>query len=171
MSDALAAARARALSSPLRWRILRLCLHEPRTNLELATLLHLNAGTMLHHVRTLVDTGYLAAQPARRGARGAKEVPYLATRLTWEQDDIEVDLVSTFVALLTQEIAAADPEQVQLTRLGVRLRPDDRQEFTDRLSALLREFNGRDSPDGEPWSLMTFAYPDNQGVTTSESQP
>ena len=76
-------ARLRALSSPLRLRVLRLCAFESRTNKELAELLGVNPGTMLHHVRTLVQTGFLAAQPERIGAQGAREVPYRATGLSW----------------------------------------------------------------------------------------
>ncbi|HKS00236.1 MAG TPA: ArsR family transcriptional regulator, partial [Arthrobacter sp.] len=40
--DADLVAKGRALSSPLRLRILRLCLHQSRTNKEIAELLGLN---------------------------------------------------------------------------------------------------------------------------------
>ena len=88
--EAEQARRARALASPLRMRILRLCLHDARTNKELADELGVNPGTLLHHIRTLVDTGFLAAGEPRRGSRGAREVPYLATRRSWNSggDDI-----------------------------------------------------------------------------------
>src|SRR3989337_1159442 len=81
--EAAKRARVRALASPVRMRILRLCLHEARTNKELAAELDMNAGTMLHHVRSLVATGFLRAEEARRGTRGSKEVPYRATGLSW----------------------------------------------------------------------------------------
>ena len=74
-ADAESQAKARALSSPLRMRILRLCAFEARTNKELADVLGVNPGTMLHHVRTLVQTDFLAAEPARLGRQGAREVP------------------------------------------------------------------------------------------------
>jgi DNA-binding transcriptional ArsR family regulator len=54
--DPEAEARMRAISSPLRLRVLRLCAFESRTNKELAELLDVNPGTMLHHVRTLVQS-------------------------------------------------------------------------------------------------------------------
>ena len=63
-------ADARALASTLRLRILRLCLDEPMTNREIAERLDRNPATILHHVRTLADRGFLAAQPVRRGTRG-----------------------------------------------------------------------------------------------------
>lgn len=169
-ADDLAAARARALASPLRWRILRLALHEPRTNRELADLLEINPGTMLHHVRTLVDTGYLEAQPPRRGTRNAREVPYLATRLTWTQSEHDPNLASTFTALLTQELAGVDPGDLRAARLGVRLSAADLDEFGRRLDALIKDLAERDDPDGEPWSLMAFLYPDAQQQTQQQAQ-
>ena len=68
-------AEAKAMASSLRLQILRLTLHEPRTNKEIATALGRNPASVLHHVRTLVDTGFLIEQPVRRGERGSREVP------------------------------------------------------------------------------------------------
>src|SRR5438270_12273065 len=79
-------AERKALASGLRLRILQLCLDEPRTNREIAERLGRNPATTLHHVRTLVDTGFLAAEPVRRGARGSREIPYRATGLSWALD-------------------------------------------------------------------------------------
>ena len=76
-------AEARALASTLRMRILRVCLGEPRSNKEIAEALGKDPATTLHHVRRLVDTGFLAAQPVRRGVRGSREIPYLATGKSW----------------------------------------------------------------------------------------
>ena len=56
LDDEAIAARARALSSAVRWRVLRACLDEALTNKELADRLGVNPGSMLHHVRTLVAT-------------------------------------------------------------------------------------------------------------------
>jgi DNA-binding transcriptional ArsR family regulator len=74
---------ARALASAVRLRILRLCLDTPRTNKEIAERLEANPASVLHHVRTLVETGFLTALPVRRGSRGSRERPYLATRKSW----------------------------------------------------------------------------------------
>ncbi|MBA2554206.1 MAG: winged helix-turn-helix transcriptional regulator, partial [Geodermatophilaceae bacterium] len=71
------AAEARALSSTFRLRILRACLGEPMTNKQIAQRLGRNPATVLHHVRLLVEQGFLAPTAERRGARGAREVPYL----------------------------------------------------------------------------------------------
>src|SRR5438309_1430220 len=79
-------AEARALASAVRLRILRLCLDRSLTNKELAAGLDRNPATVLHHVRTLVDTGFLVPEAPRRGARGAREVPYRATGKSWLMD-------------------------------------------------------------------------------------
>src|SRR4051812_49914600 len=76
-------AERRALASGLRLRILRLCLDEPRTNREIAERLGRHPATTLHHVRTLVDTGFLVAEPVRRGTRGSRGIPYPGARLSW----------------------------------------------------------------------------------------
>src|SRR4029453_18906952 len=77
------AAEAKALSHPLRMRILRLCLDQALTNKQLAEWLDKDPGTVLHHVRTLVKTGFLTRDELRRGERGALEKPYRATHRSW----------------------------------------------------------------------------------------
>jgi DNA-binding transcriptional ArsR family regulator len=151
--------RARALASPLRMRILRLCLHEPRTNKELADELGVNPGTLLHHIRTLVETGFLSAEPPRRGPRGAREVPYLATRRSWNSggDDISSTLIETFL----QEIEGLPPERLHIVRLGVKLNAESRSELLERFQRLFEEFKDRPADvDGEPLSLLFVEHPE-----------
>ena len=153
-------ARMRALSSPLRLRILRLCAFESRTNKELAELLHLNPGTMLHHVRTLVNTGYLEAEAERTGAQGAREVPYRATGLSWRTSmpGGSMVLVETFL----QQIQGVEDADLDTTWLGLKLNGEHRKELEDRLAALVTEFKERGpDPDGETYSLFTAFHPDD----------
>lgn len=157
--DPEAEARMRALSSPLRLRVLRLCAFESRTNKELAGLLGMNPGTMLHHVRTLVQTGYLAAEPERAGAQGAREVPYRATGLSWRTSmpGSSYVLVETFL----QQIEGLDPDDLDTTWLGLKLNEEHKAELQHRLSALAQEFKERGpDPDGETYSLFTAFHPD-----------
>lgn len=153
-------ADVRALASVIRWRILRLCLDEPRTNKEIAARLRRDPGTVYHHVRTLVDRGYLAAQEERRGARGAREVPYLATRKTWRTEAgpmLNGLLVETFL----EELGEADPASVSLGRLGLRLDEAGRTELGRRIGELLQEFADRPpDPDGVPYSLFLAIHED-----------
>lgn len=71
-------AETKALGHPLRIRILRLCLDE-LTNKELAQRLDVSPGTVLYHVRRLVDVGFLVPGTPRTGPSGALEKPYRAT--------------------------------------------------------------------------------------------
>src|SRR5215213_1417866 len=77
------AAEAKALAHPLRMRILRLCLDQALTNKQLAEWLGKDPGTVLHHVRTLVKSGFLAPDEVRQGTKGALEKPYRATGKSW----------------------------------------------------------------------------------------
>ena len=160
-SEEVMQARARALSSPLRLRILRLCLHEPRTNRELAETLGMNPGTTLHHVRALVDTNLLRAEEPRRGRRGAREVPYRATGLSWRTPlphDSQL-LVDTFL----MDIDGLDPDLLNTTRLGLKLNSADRLEMLERFGALFEEYAAREpDPDGIPVSLFFAEHPDQQ---------
>jgi DNA-binding transcriptional ArsR family regulator len=157
--DAEQQRRARALASPLRLRILRLCLHEAKTNRELAAELDINPGTLLHHVRSLVATGFLVAEEPRAGARGAREIPYRATGMSWRQGGIDFGpiLVETFL----QEIEGLAPDEVQVTRLGLKLNAASREEMLDRFYALFEEYKTRGpDDDGETISLMFAEHPD-----------
>ncbi|KNC20038.1 ArsR family transcriptional regulator [Arthrobacter sp. RIT-PI-e] len=139
-------ARGRALSSPVRLRILRLCLHQPRTNKEIAEVLELNPATALHHVRTLLATGFLVADQPRTGNRGAKEIPYRATGLSWTSriPNAAPVLVETFL----QEIEGLQPEEIDVWRLGVKLNDEHRTEMMHRLREVLEDY-ARRGPDAD----------------------
>lgn len=160
-------ARAKALGSPIRWRILRLCLHEPRTNLELAELLDRNPATMLHHVRTLVDAGYLAPQEARRGTRGAREIPYLATRLTWTEEE-QTSTADVIVRTFLEEIEGLAPDDLGLMRAGLRLTPAELDEYWQRTGEIVRDLMARREASPEmdaertSWSVFLAVHPDRQ---------
>jgi predicted ArsR family transcriptional regulator len=147
--------------APLRLRILRLCLDEERTNKELAEALRKDPGTVLHHVRVLVDGGFLAVGAARRGARGSREKPYRATGKSWQLDFREhagssaAAMVEALAAELGESVHAHGDEAIlELTRMAVRLRPDDRAALIERLAALREEFVARDDAGGDAVSLF-----------------
>ncbi|MEK0098363.1 winged helix-turn-helix domain-containing protein [Streptomyces sp. A475] len=150
---------AKALASALRLRILRICLGEARTNKEIAAILGRDPASVLHHTRTLVRTGFLKAQEERRGARGAREIPYLATRKSWQLDAAAHD--RSMLDAFLEELALAPAAEVDSTRLGLRLPPKEMEEFQTRLRALLEEFAARpDDPTAPAWSLFMVVHPD-----------
>lgn len=157
-------AEARALASAVRLRILRLCYSAALTNKELAERLGRNPATVLHHVRTLVDTGFLAAQPPRRGTRGSREVPYLATGKSWlmDLDDRPWPGRDPMLAAFLQEVASVGEQRLSSSRLGLRLAPADLEEFRVRLYGLLDEFARRpQDPRAEHWSLYLGMHPED----------
>ncbi|MFN2559842.1 MAG: ArsR/SmtB family transcription factor [Jatrophihabitans sp.] len=150
---------ARALASSLRLRILRACLHESRTNKEIAAILGRDPASVLHHVRTLVRTGFLVAEEQRRGTRGSREIPYRASRKSWAISTPSQDraMIDTFL----EEVALVPADQVDSARLGLQLSAEDMGEFRDRLRTLLDDFAARpDDPDGEAWSVFLSIHPD-----------
>lgn len=159
----------KALAHPLRWRILRLCFDRAWTNQELAERLEVAPATVLRHVRALVGTGFLVAEPVRTGAKGALERPYRATGRTWRLglvDDGEGLVQQVDLAMLgahRAEIIEAGPDANRDVRRGIlRLGKRSQAELHERLVELITEFVERDEPDGEPlsylWSLV--ARPD-----------
>jgi len=150
----------RALAHPLRLRILRLTLNRPMTNRELAERLDRDPGTVLHHVRTLVRGGFLAAEPVRGGRRGALERPYRATGKSWQvRITPSADHLVSVIDAVRDEILEAGPDAtLSSMRLGVRLRPEDLAELRRRIRQLGDEFVDRDHPDGEPVGILALAH-------------
>lgn len=152
-------AEARALASSLRLRIIRMCIDEPLTNREIAEALGKNPATVLHHVRTLVDTGFLTALEPRRGNRGAREIPYRSTDKSWYTQ--APNIAPTLIQAFLDEIETLPNDDVEMTRLGLRLPADELQEFRDRFHALCVEFKDRRrDPDAPAWSVFLALHPD-----------
>lgn len=154
----------KALAHPLRLRILRLCLHEARTNKELADRLGRDPATVLHHVRLLVATQFLVAEPVRTGARGALEKPYRATRRSWtmrvSRPEDESAQVLAMLDAVRDELVESDGE-VELAggRLGMKV-SDERvaamaAEITDLLARYATE---PEDPDGRPLGLFVTLH-------------
>ncbi|WP_285725945.1 ArsR/SmtB family transcription factor [Psychromicrobium xiongbiense] len=157
-------ARIKALSSSVRLRILRLCLHAARTNREIAQLMEMNPATALHHVRTLVSTGFLEAQAERPGKQGAREIPYLATRRSFRQE--VPGIAPILIETLMQEVEGLPPEEIEVTRLGLMLNAEHQAELRDRLETLTNEYAARPAdPDGSPTSLFMVHHPDRSAIS------
>lgn len=148
-------AEARALAHPMRLRILRLCLDEALTNRELADRLRAQPATVLYHVRTLVRTGFLAAQPERRGRRGAREIPYIATRKSWtlDFDPPGTGFLAPVDAFRAEAAEAGAGAMLESMRLGVRLGPEALQRLRLRLTAAVAKAHEDEDAEGAPVSL------------------
>jgi DNA-binding transcriptional ArsR family regulator len=156
----------KAMSHPLRLRILRLCLHDALTNRQLADRLGQNPATVLHHVRMLVDTGFLAAEAPRTGQRGALEKPYRATGKSWtlstdrfpadQQREGALAVIDAFRA----EVIDSGPERIMdWTRVGLRLDERSLTELRERLNDVVTDFVGRpDDPEGEPVGVFVAMH-------------
>lgn len=155
-------AEARALASAVRLRIIRLCLDTERTNKQIAERLGMHPATTLHHVRTLVETGFLEPLPERRGTRGAREVPYRSTRKSWSLDTTgSTGQGRAMFEAFVQEASATDLDRVPFSRLGLRLSDEDYAELRVRLIALLNEYAERPpDPRGRPYSLFVALFDD-----------
>lgn len=153
-------AEARALAHPLRLRILRLCLDEARTNRELAARVRKQPATVLYHVRTLAKNGFLVAEAERRGRRGAREIPYRATRKSWALDFTPAgSALLAMIDAFRAEMLEAGPEALlESARLGIRLRPDVLEQLQRQIGELVMEAHDADDPAGEPVSLYVALH-------------
>lgn len=136
---------AKALAHPLRVRILRQCRHRELTNKQLADRLDSSPGTVLYHVRQLVDAGLLEPAPVRTGESGALEKPYRATGMTWWLDnplgDAEPDVRFAPIKAFQEELHEAGPDSVK-TYAGflLHLSPADVEELDRRILAVLDQY-------------------------------
>ena len=152
---------AKALAHPDRLRIIRLTFDESLTNKELADRLGRNPGTTLYHLRMLVATGFVAAEEARRGARGAAEVPYRSTGKSWTLDvgEPDHDVTRAMVEAFRAELLESPVDTRKASRLALRLAPEQRVELQARLEALVEEAaSWPRADDGEPWALFVAMH-------------
>jgi DNA-binding transcriptional ArsR family regulator len=153
----------RALAHPVRLRILRLCIDQALTNKDLATRLELQPATVLHHVRTLVATGFLAPEESRPGRRGSTEKPYRATSKSWWVDPGDIweageGQMAGIDATRAELADAGDAAIVVQSRLGIRLSAERRDQLAARLDALAEEYAFADDPGGQPVALYVLLH-------------
>jgi DNA-binding transcriptional ArsR family regulator len=139
------AREAKALGHPLRLRILRLCRQHELTNKQLAERLDRDPGTVLYHVRQLVNAGFLAQGPVRTGDSGALEKPYRIAMNTWWLSDprshMESEAAMAPIEAFQEELREAGPDSVQAyARFMLHLSPEDAHELDRRICAVLDEY-------------------------------
>jgi predicted ArsR family transcriptional regulator len=136
-----------------------MCLDEPLTNAQIAARLGRDPASVLHHVRTLTATGFLEALPPQTGPRGARTVPYRATRKsrTLENHGANRPMIEAFL----ESAAELDDQDLDISRLGLRLDEAAHAELVRRLDDVLQEFAAREpDPGGQRWSVFLAVHPD-----------
>jgi len=138
----------KALSHPLRLRILRLCNDRELTNKQLADRLGVDPGTAYYHVRQLVAAGFLEAGEVRTGESGALEKPYRSTGLTWwlsVAQDADPSGGAAPVEAFQQELAEAGTASIATyARFALHLSPEQIEELDRRIVAVLDEYISTD---------------------------
>lgn len=138
----------KALSHPLRLRILRLCNDRELTNKQLADRLDVDPGTAYYHVRQLVSAGFLEPAEVRTGESGALEKPYRSTGLTWwlsVAQDEDPSRGAAPVEAFQQELAEAGPASIATyARFALHLSPEQIEELDRRIVAVLDEYISTD---------------------------
>lgn len=154
----------RALAHPLRLRVIRLLYDGPRTNKELAERLGENPATMLHHVRTLLRTGFVALDSERAGPRGRTEKLYRTTGKSW-QLDVDAGLPAadrltraSLDAFLAELHDAGERADLSTARLALVLSPERRVQLEQRLFALLNDFADDEPEDGEQLAVFVAIH-------------
>jgi DNA-binding transcriptional ArsR family regulator len=135
----------RALGHPLRLRILRLCGQRELTNKQLADRLGKDPGTVLYHVRQLVDAELIEPVPVRAGDSGALEKPYRSTGRSWwlagSLGGMEPEVAMAPIQAFEAELLEAGPDSVAtFERFTLHLSPEDLVELDRRIVAVLDEF-------------------------------
>ena len=109
----------------------------------------------------LVATGFLVAAEERRGARGAREVPYLATGKSWLMEIDQPSPRDHLLAAFLEEVAAVGEDHLDSSRLGLRLSDQEYEDFRVRLAEFLNEYARRPlTPGGRRWSLYVGVHPE-----------
>lgn len=162
---AATAAEAKALGHPLRLRILSLCHSESLTNKELADRLHVPPASVLHHVRTLVRSGFLVAEPERPGPRGSTLRPYRATGKSWALEVSEPkDTANTKLAAVeaaVQEIRSHPGADLgPLVLCALRLDRPRLEELLMRFAEELDDIDATTAETDQPaWNVLITTYP------------
>ena len=139
----MTADEAKALGHPTRLWIVFACRDRAMTNKALAEALGTTPGTIHYHLRPLLAQGFLVPLEPRPGPRGSREQPYRATGRSWELAGADATIGALRTVAADDLLAAADEQVLALTRLGLTLTRQERDELVQRLGAVLEEVFAR----------------------------
>ncbi len=174
----------KALSHPLRLRILELLADGARTNEELSAALGEQSGKLYFHTKRLLDAGLIVLDHTRqKGPITEKLYRAVARRFLAPPPTLGGDAPPLEVALTSAlDLYRSDwresgglPGELQLGfHLALPLAPEQRQEFARRIRALFDDFqiSGSDAPDARRVSLavLLHSYGTKEGKTDEASR-
>src|SRR5215212_8903307 len=100
--------------------------------------------SITYAVRVGTERRAATAGEERRGARGAREVPYRATGKSWRIEVVDETQGRANTAALVEafidDVRRVGAENVDAARLGLRLTPTEYKELKLRLAELLDDF-------------------------------
>jgi DNA-binding transcriptional ArsR family regulator len=146
------------LAHPVRLRILRLLRFDELTNAEIAVHLEMNPATTLHHIRTLLKSGFIEPGVPRPGPNGITEKPYRATVKSWTLEITDgptrARAGAAAIDAFATEIAEPGAKIEAMTRLTLNLSPENLTELRQRLFDVFDEYENRSDPGGDPYALF-----------------
>ena len=172
----------KAISDPIRSRILGIIQNQPATAKQIADILNASPGAIGHHLHVLEAAG-LAQVVARRLIRGIVANYYTRTARIFTYDlphevtgNTSINL--EIIAKAYEELAEAEANKKEDVNQcagfpHVRLSPERAQYYSERLQGLVDDIlSEAPDPNGKVYSILVcmFTAPDYiQGVSKSES--
>ena len=165
-------AALKAISDPLRLRLVELLTGEPRTVKYLAQIVGVRPNRLYYHVRMLEEHG-LVQVTGTRLVSGIVERSYQATARSFVLGPslagsvgVASGMVHQVLDLTRRELdaymagrpePADDDDRVMLGRHQLRLTPDRRHELQDRITALFEEFGADETSGAEDDAVLVAA--------------
>lgn len=157
----------KAISDPIRGRILNIIRHHPSTAKQIAQRLNATPGAIGHHMQVLEKAG-LAQVVARRMIHGivAKYYARTARIFMYDMPPEATDNIPADVHILTaarDELAEVLHDDKETLRLGgfphARLSMERATEFAERMNALMQEFLEEPANEnGDVYGLCVFMF-------------
>lgn len=170
----------KAISEPIRSRILGIIQNQPATAKQLADRLGATPGAIGHHLHVLEESG-LAQIVARRLVRGIVANYYTRTARIFSYElpqDVKGEINASLEILdkardeLTEALATVKEDPVRCESFPhVRLSPERARYYSERLEALLDDLlHEQPHPDGKVYAILTGIFmspPYMQGPDTT----
>jgi DNA-binding transcriptional ArsR family regulator len=150
----------KALADEVRTAIIALLRERAYSTQQLAKELGIPKGTVGHHLKVLEHAGLIHVVRTRQ-VRAVTEKFYGRTaRLFLYQTEDPADARAIGVATLRQAAGELEraPESAGIGHTKVSLTQKDAARLERRLKKLMEDFLAAESPDGEPYALVTAMY-------------